>query len=260
MTSWVVIVAAALGAPAAGADLKGPIEVLRGVGPNGKGSAEAARAWRELAAADIARLPEVLAGMDGAGPLARNWLRSAVDQILERARVDKKPVPVAALEPFLRDRRHHPQARRLAYELVLEADRTAADRLLPGMMDDPSLELRRDAVARVLDQADKLFTAEKKTEALPLFRQAFAAAREKDQIDRAVKRLRELGEQVDPAAHLGLVLEWKLIGPFPNAKQQGVDTVYPPEQKIDPTATTRARPVRCAGPTTSPRTRPASST
>src|SRR5262249_50198396 len=98
----------------------------------------------------------------------------------------------------------------------------------------PSPELRRDAVARLLDQAEKTFQGTKKAEALPLFRKGLDAAREKDQIDRAARRLRDLGESVDVPRHLGLVQDWKLIGPFPNAKQAGVDTVYPPEKKLDP--------------------------
>jgi hypothetical protein len=143
---------------------------------------------------------------------------------------------MAGLEAFLRDRQHDPQARRLAYELVLEHDNTAAVRLLPGMLDDPSAALRHDAVERVLNQAEALTKAGKKTEALPLWRQAFTAAREKGQIDKAVRSLRELGERVDLPVHLGLILNWKLIGPFANVKQQGRETIYPPEQGLDATA------------------------
>ena len=57
-----------------------------------------------------------------------------------------------ALEKFLVDRRHAPRSRRLAYEWLVRVDPAAADRLLPGMLDDPSLELRRDAVAQLLEQ------------------------------------------------------------------------------------------------------------
>jgi uncharacterized protein YuzB (UPF0349 family) len=36
---------------------------------------------------------------------------------------------------------------------------------------------------------------------------------------------------------LGLVVDWKLIGPFPNPEDKGIDIVYPPEQKYEPAAT-----------------------
>jgi hypothetical protein len=239
MKPWIgsVVMAAVvlpLGAeePEARSGLKRSLEVLRAVGPNGKGSKEAARAWQDVSRADVGQLPQLLAAMDGANALARNWLRSAIDRVLERARRDKKDLPQKPLETFLRNRRHDPQARRFAYELVLEKDKTAADRFLPGMLDDPSLELRRDAVARLLDQAQKR-VKDNKDQAIPLFEKALAAARDLEQVSAAARALGELGKPVDMAKHLGLIPDWKVIGPFDNQKQKGVDTAYPPEKKID---------------------------
>jgi hypothetical protein len=213
--------------------LKDALEVLRRAGPEAKGSKEASQAWKVVARADPQQLPEILAGMDGAGSVTRNWLRSAIEAVLQRAQEEKKELPIAALEMFLQEKKHDGQARRLAYELILEKDRTAADRFLPKMLDDPSPELRREAVARVLGEAEALLKAEKKGEALPLFRKALAAAREVAQVNQTAKKLRELGEQVDLNTHLGLILDWKLLGPFPNPEQKGMDTVYPPEKKLD---------------------------
>jgi hypothetical protein len=231
-----VLVAMIVGTATAG-DWKKSIQALREVGPDGRGSAAAARAWKELAGADVAQLPELLAGMDGAGPVAHNWLRSAVDAVLEHTAAEKKAVPVAALESFLRDRRHDAQARRLAYELIQSKDPTAPERLLPGMLDDPSPELRRDAIARLLDQAEKTAKTDPKARGLDLFRQALAAARDNEQIRTCARRLRELGQPIDVGAHLGLVMDWHVIGPFANANEKGIDTVYAPERGIDLAAT-----------------------
>ncbi len=214
-------------------DLKSAIHTIRQVGPDGKGSAEASGAWKVLAKTPIEQLPQVLAGMDGATPLARNWIRAAVDEIVERAERGKKPLPSVALESFLVDTRHDPQARRLAFDLLVQQDKMASDRFLPKMVHDPSPELRRDAIARVLDDAEKLLSAEKKGEARSLFQRAFVAARDKDQIDKAAKRLKDLGQAIDLAKHLGFILDWKLIGPFANAEQKGVETPYPPEKALD---------------------------
>jgi hypothetical protein len=214
-------------------DLKSAIHTIRQVGPEGKGSAEAARAWKVLARTPIEQLPLLLTGMDGATPLARNWIRAAVDEIVERAERSKKQLPTIALESFLADTNHDPQARRLAYDLLVERDKTVRDRFLPKMVKDPSPELRRDAIGRVLDDAEKLFSAEKKAEARPLFQQAFVAARDKDQIDKAAKRLKDLGQTIDLAKHLGFILDWKLIGPFANVEQKGVETAYAPEKALD---------------------------
>ncbi len=214
-------------------DLKSAIHTIRQAGPEGKGSAEAARAWKVLAKTPIEQLPLLLAGMDGATPLARNWIRAAVDEIVESAERGKKPLPAVALESFLADTSHDPQARRLAFDLLVQQDKTASDRFLPKMVNDPSPELRRDAIGRVLDDAEKLLIAQKKAEARSLFQKAFGAARDKDQIDGAAKRLKDLGQTIDLAKHLGFILDWKLIGPFANVEQKGVETPYPPEKALD---------------------------
>src|SRR5580704_8582957 len=98
-------------------DLKSAIHTIRRVGPDGKGSAESAEAWKVLAKTPVEQLPQLLVGMDGATPLARNWIRAAVDEIVESAERGKKPLPTAALESFLTDANHDPQARRLAFYL-----------------------------------------------------------------------------------------------------------------------------------------------
>src|SRR5215469_16926360 len=92
-------------------DLKSAIHTIRRVGPDGKGSADAARAWKVLVKTPIEQLPLLLAGMDGASPLARNWIRAAVDEIVDSAERGKKPLPTVALERFLADTSHDPQAR-----------------------------------------------------------------------------------------------------------------------------------------------------
>jgi hypothetical protein len=214
-------------------DLARAIAAVRTVGPNAQGAGMAAAAWKRLAAATPADLPALLAGMDGASPLARNWIRAAIDPVLDRAAVDKKPLPAAELEAFLRDTKHDPTARRFAYELVLKADPTAADRLLPGMLDDPSRELRRDSVARILVEAGKLAKENKLAEAEAQFRRALAAARDFDQLNAIIRDLGALGQKVSLANHVGFLRSWKVIGPFPNPDEKGIDTAYPPEQRLD---------------------------
>jgi hypothetical protein len=62
----------------AAGDLSKPIEALRSVQKEGQGNEAAGKAWQEIVKADAANLPEVLNGMNGANPLAENWLRAAV--------------------------------------------------------------------------------------------------------------------------------------------------------------------------------------
>jgi hypothetical protein len=228
-----LMLAAALGAPAGESDLARAIAAVRDVGPNGQGAAAAAAAWKRLAAADVADLPALLAGMDGASPLARNWLRAAIDPVLDRAARDQKPVPAAELEAFLRDARHDAAARRFAYELVVKADPPAAERLLPGLLDDPSPDLRRDAVGRVIAKADGLLKDDKRDEAKAELGRALAAARDFDQISGLIKKLGDLGQKVTLAEHAGFLRSWRVIGPFPNPDEKGIDKVFPPERGLD---------------------------
>jgi hypothetical protein len=66
----------------------------------GKGNAAAAKAWGVIAAADASALPDILAGMDGANPLAANWLGAAVDAVVTKAGGSAK-LPLDSLVRFL---------------------------------------------------------------------------------------------------------------------------------------------------------------
>jgi len=218
---------------------------LRAVGPHAAGHAEAAAAWAELARQPAHRLPLLLAGLDGANPLAANWIRTAIDAVAERQLAAGQPLPAAQLERFVGDRSHDPRARRLAYELLLRVDPAAQERIIPHMLDDPSAEMRRDAVARLMDQAQAR-AAQDQAGALALYRQALASARDIEQVAAIAERLRKLGQPVDLARQLGYIVRWKVIGPFDNTGGRGFDQVYPPEKEFRPEAVYQGKhgPVR----------------
>jgi hypothetical protein len=218
--------------PAAAGELEPLLKTLQAVGPKGAGNRRAAWAWEQLARADAGQLPVILAGLDGAGPLAANWIRTAVDAIAQRQLQQGGRLPAAELERFVLDRRHAPRARRLAYELLLRVDPSAPRRLLAGMLDDPSLELRRDAVTQRIEEAAALETRQP-DQAAAVYQKALGAARDLDQISLLAGRLRKLGLEVDLPRHFGFLVRWKVIGPFDNADEKGFDAVYPPEREID---------------------------
>ncbi len=209
------------------------LATLKAVGPEGAGNTAARNAWKSLSAADVSALPAILAALDDASPLAANWLRSSVDAIAERQLREKKPLPTATLEEFTLDTKHSPRARRLAFEWLCRADATAADRLIPGMLNDPSIEFRRDAVARLIKAAEKQEAAGKPDETAKAWRAALNGARDLDQVQQITKKLEELGEKIDLPTHFGYVMKWKLIGPFDNTEEKGFDAVYPPEKSVD---------------------------
>src|SRR5262245_8693772 len=148
--SGALVLLLAAGAPAAEADLAAALAKIRAVQPQGAGHREAVAAAKVVSAAPARELPQILAAMDGAGPIAENWLRGAAEAVAQRG---GKELPLAGLQAFLADTKHSPHGRRLAYELIAAVDPTAESRLIPTLLDDPSLELRRDAVAQVLTAA-----------------------------------------------------------------------------------------------------------
>src|SRR5262245_24917869 len=118
-------------------DLSSALTTLRSVATEAQGHLPAQAAWKMVAAADASRMTEILAALDGAGPLAANWIRSAVDTILERAAATGDKNAAAELQRYIGDRKHEPQGRRLAYEWLVRFDPSAADRLMPSFLDDP---------------------------------------------------------------------------------------------------------------------------
>ncbi len=224
---------AAVSAQAVEVDLKPALMTLKKVGPEGRGNAEAAGAWQTISKADAQSIPVLLAAMDDANDLAVNWLRAAVDTIVDRELKAGGKLPTDALRAFLGGTRHHPRARRLAFELIARVEPVEADKLVPTFADDPSVELRRDAVQRLLDTADKTLAAEDKAGATKGFRAALNAARDEAQIKKAAAELRKLGQEVDLPRHFGFLMEWKIVGPFDNAKLVGFDAVYPPEKSVN---------------------------
>ena len=209
------------------------LRVLKAVGPKGKGNIQAAMAWQELSAADAGQLPTILAGLDDAGPLAANWIRAAVDTIAERQLRASGKLPADRLEVFVNDTSHASRARRLAYEWLVRVDPSAKDRLLPKMLDDPSLELRRDAVAKLIREAEALADTERAADVPGVYEMALSAARDPDQVKLLAQRLKDLGRPIDLALAFGFIQRWKVVGPFDNTDEKGFDLVYPPERKLD---------------------------
>ncbi|MEX2114678.1 MAG: hypothetical protein WD845_15905 [Pirellulales bacterium] len=210
------------------------LATMQQVQREGAGNRAAQRAWSELASsADAYQLPTILAALDDADPLAANWIRAAVDTIAERHVQSGDPLPTEGLEKFLHEKQHNPRARRLAYEWIARVDPAAPDRLIPRMLDDPSLELRREAVERVIADATAAADKQQTGEAISTYREALVAARDLDQVKLIAEALAKLEQPVDLAHHFGFVMDWQLIGPFDSSKGVGFDAVYPPEKEID---------------------------
>lgn len=217
-------------ATAQGADgLTQALTTLKQAGSANDNAAATAKAWSLVAGADAAQLPDVLAALEGAGPVAANWIRSAIDAIAERQAQAGKKLPLQQLESFVLDSKRPPRARRAAYELLCLSDAAAPERLLPNMLQDASVELRRDAVARVIEHAKAKLDAKENEAAQKELQLALAGAVDLDQVTQIEQRLKDLGQKVDVPRHFGYLMQWKLIGPFDNVEGKGFNVAYPPE-------------------------------
>jgi hypothetical protein len=216
-------------APAADvADLAGRIKA---VGREGAGSAEAAAAWKELSRRGTDAIVPILSAIDDASPAAANWLRSAIDAIVERETAAKHPFPVKDLEMFLRETKHAGSARRFAFELLCRVDPATRDCLLQSFLNDPGAELRYDAVEAEFEKAKAL--SKDSEAAKEQLRKLLNSARDVNQTEAIAKELEQRGSPVDLAKHFAFITTWYLASAFDNTDGKGFQAVYPPERGVD---------------------------
>ncbi|MCH8828595.1 MAG: hypothetical protein IID45_03355 [Planctomycetes bacterium] len=225
----------------AAADQDKLLKTIKSVQRGGKGNTAAQKAWKELSQADAAALPKILRAFDGASPLAANWLRAAFETIAARTVKSAGTLPLKKLESFILDRKRNPRARRMAFELLRQSDAKRAERMIPGMLLDPSSEMRRDAVARLITQAGKANAKKQTKKATALYQKALTGAVHEDQVKTIVVPLKKLGVKVDLQRHFGFLTRWQITGPFDNHENKGFNVAYPPEKAVDLTATYQAK-------------------
>jgi hypothetical protein len=224
--------AASLGRAAAD-DFDKSVAALRVVGGEGQGNEAAGRALRRLAKCGADTLPALLAAMNGANPFAANYLRGTVEVIAGNTLAKGGALPLIELGEFLLNKSHDAKPRALAFELIRRVDAEAAEQLIPGLLNDPSVDLRREAVSRLLGRAGGLAKADNKPAAVLLYRQALDAARDLDQIKSISGALRELGRKVNLTRHFGFLVDWQMAGPFHNNDRAGFAAVFGPEKNAN---------------------------
>jgi len=212
------------------ADLVTDLEKLRAVSREGAGNEAAANGWKAVAQSKAEDLPVLLAAMDGANPLAENWLRAAISVVEDR---EAKSLPLSALKKFVLSTKHSAGARALAFDILSRHAKDEAEAITPMLIEDPGAELRRHPVARLIEAGDAALAKSDKAAAVAAYQQGLKGARDEDQIKALAKKLREQGQTVDLPTHFGFLMNWKVIAPFTNEERKGFDEVFPPEKQID---------------------------
>ena len=194
-----------------------------------EGQARSAAQADAVAAIPAEWLVPCLEPLREATPAGANWLRSGLERAADRA---GGALPVDRLAAVARDRSRPARARGLAYVWLKARQPRKAEELLDAMLDDPALDLRREAVDKLLASAA---TSDEAAQHV-IHRQALAAARDIDQIERIAGWLAEHGEPVDLAATLGFVRRWLVSPAFDNKRGAGFAQAYPPETSAPDTA------------------------
>jgi hypothetical protein len=185
------------------------------------------------AAGELQKLPsgqlvEVLRAMDQATPLGRNWLSGIASNLYGGNLEEHEP----ALQSFLRETQHEGETRALVFDWLTQSRPDLRTRLLEGMIEDPSPELRYAAIAQTLGKLGEKpadlndeGTKQRRLQLEPLL----AAARHPDQVNSLLKLLKEVGVELSPAKHFGFLQQWQVVGPFDNVGQKAFDVAYPVE-------------------------------
>ena len=229
-----MFLAASLAAPAGDRDLDRAIATVRGVGPNASGASAAARAWKRIA---VRRRRRAARGARRHGRrLAAGAQLAAVrdrpDPGTGPARQEAAPGHGPGSVP------PRPAARPGGPPVRLRPDRESrAGRGRPAAARHDrrsrAATLRRDAVARVVADAEKLAKDKKSAEAEKEYRRALTAARDFDQLNAIVKAIGELGQKVSLSDHVGFLKSWKIVGPFPNPKARESTSFIRRSRKLD---------------------------
>ncbi|MCA9036594.1 MAG: hypothetical protein KDA91_15770 [Planctomycetaceae bacterium] len=211
-------------------DIDNAIQSLRSVKPGSIGAASARKGLITLRSAGPQQLLPLLKAFRGADPLAANWLRNAFDTAASSELSEGRRLPQEELLALVSDRSQSPTARRLAYEWLLRQSPELEDQVIPDMLMDPSPEFRRDAVARLIEQAKSANDADT---AAKTYAEAMKGVVHEDQVKEISKALKAAGQPVDVQGHFGFLASWKIIGPFDNKDEKGFSAVYPPETEIN---------------------------
>ena len=229
MRSVLLLLMLASSAPAADEAIARPIAALKSVDREGKNNESAGPAWKALVEQGADALFPALEAIDDANPTASNWLRTAAGAIAEAEKKAKRAIPTGKLTAFIKDVKRAGSARVLAFELLADQDKPAADGLLASFRDDPSADLRRAALAADLAILEKAA----KGSVQPELEKLLTFARDKDQVEAIAKKLEtDYKRTISLTEHFGFITYWGIVGPFESEKGKALTLKHSPEEKV----------------------------
>lgn len=202
-------------------EIDSAISALKNIEASNQGNQQAAPAAKVLQMAPSSALMRVLEGMKNASPIGKNYLSGAAGTLYGRDAASLK----TQLESFLNDKKQDGEARYMVFQWLTDQQPDQREKMLDSMREDPSLELRFDAVAQALQKLDKSSDG-------ATLQSLLDSARHPDQIEAIAKKLKKAGQSVDQAQVFGFLMKWQVIGPFDNLDQKHFNTVYDVEKDL----------------------------
>lgn len=216
-----------------GEDLSRDATLLARAGCQGQDDAQARQAWKRLVNAGPGALPAVLTALRDANPIGANWLLTAAEAIVARELAAGGNPPRRLLEDFLHNRSNPGRARRVAFEWLIRMDPASREQWLPTFLDDPSLELRRDAVRQRWQEIDATIPTEDRAKRTSAYLELIRHVREQEQAEQLYKLIVDGGGSYDLTGHFGFITSWHVIGPFDHTGVKAFNVAYPPESAVD---------------------------
>jgi hypothetical protein len=207
------------------------LKTLQQMEPGDAKIEQAVAAAEELQKLPSGKLVEVLRAMDESTPLGRNWLSGIASKLYAGNLEQHEPT----LQSFLRETQHAGEARALVFDWLTQSRPDLRTRLLEGMMEDPSPELRYASIAQALGKLGEKpadLNEEGNKQRRLLLEPLLASARHPDQVNSLLKLLKEVGVELSPAKHFGFLQQWQVIGPFDNVGQKAFEVAYPVEADL----------------------------
>ncbi len=194
---------------------------------------------KQLQADPSINLTDVVSAMAGADPVQKNLLLGVAQTVLAR-QPEKTAIELSAI---VEKKQLDAAARYWAFTELTRGDAKKRDAMLQTMLDDPSLELRYEAVK--LGQSEVKALKDGGTEPAKLiasYAKLLKSARLPEQVQQIADAMKELGETVDLLNHFAFVSKWQVVASFDNRNKIGFNVEYAPEkaylasQSIDPKA------------------------
>ena len=210
-------------------EISSAIEAIKQVGKDGVGNKAAAAAMPTLNRVQSSQIPLLLEAFNGSSPLQRNWLMGPINRLVDRAETD---LPKQAIADYFSDESNDGEGRFVAFELLTRDDKPLSQRMIPEMLDDPSLPLRHMAIADLIQQATQLKDDQDKPAAIALLDEALTNAIDVDQLQAIAKELKAKGSKVNLREVMGFVSQWQIVAGFDNTQSKGFDVPHGPELDV----------------------------